>query len=401
VIPSDATTEGVVGMRASHPRRVVHVVPSELARGAQVYLRDLCQLLDGDPDEHSVTTIFASPDSTLGGHHALGVTSGRLRRAGLDPRALLSLAKHLRSLHPTLIVAHGGEAMKYAALTLTPAPVVYYRIGTSTVSARHGWRRLLYRTLARRLAGIAAVSEDTAVEARELLGVAPGMVVVVPNGRDPSHYATLPTPPKSDSELRLVFVGQFTPGKRPERFVELVADLRARGIAAEATMVGGGPMLEQLRSVARREGIDLVGSRDDVPALLGTFDVLVFTSVAAGEGMPGVLIEAGLAGLAVVATDVPGVADVVEHGVTGFVVAVDDQRALIESVCQLHGDPDLRSAMGSAARRRCTTHFSLAASAARWRELIDQVAPLKEDRGKARVKLDRVAQNRLPFRSPR
>ena len=351
-------------------------MPSELGRGAQVYLGALCTLLDGAPDEHLITTVFASDnadDAALVSHHRLAIPSGRLRRAGFDPRALLALTRHLRSLQPAVIVAHGGEAMKYAVLTPTPAPLVYYRIGTSAPAARQGWRRILYRTLARRLAAVAAVSEATAAEARELLGLEGKGVTVVANGRDPSAYPTSPGP--TGPELRLVFVGHLTPGKRPARFVDLVAALRARGVAVEATMVGGGPLLEEIRAAASTQGIEVLGQRDDVATLLGRFSVLVFTSAPAGEGMPGVLIEAGMAGLAVVATDVPGAREVIEHGVTGFVVPVDDQQALVEAVARLAHDPDLRSAMGAAGRRRCAATFSLAASAARWSELIDEVAP--------------------------
>ncbi|HVL03956.1 MAG TPA: glycosyltransferase family 4 protein [Acidimicrobiales bacterium] len=352
-------------------------MPSELGRGAQVYLGALCTLLDGAPDEHLVTTIFSSDssdDDALVSHHRLAVPTGRLRRAGFDPRALVALTRHLRSLQPALIVAHGGEAMKYAVLTPTPAPLVYYRIGTSAAAARQGWRRILYRTLARRLAAVAAVSEATAAEARELLGLAGERVTVVANGRDPSAYATSPDTGTGPA-LRLVFVGHLTSGKRPERFVDLVAALRARGVAVEATMIGGGPLLEEIRAAAGAQGIDVLGQCDDVATLLGRFSVLVFTSAPAGEGMPGVLIEAGMAGLAVVATDVPGAGEVIDHGVTGLVVPVDDHQALVDAVERLAHDPDLRSAMGAAGRRRCTATFSLAASAARWSELIDEVAP--------------------------
>lgn len=78
--------------------------------------------------------------------------------------------------------------------------------------------------------------------------------------------------------------------------------------------------------------------------------------------MPGVIIEAGLAGVPVVATDVPGVRDVVVHGETGLVIGVDDIAGLKDAAERLIRDESLRSAMGRAARTRCTRLFTLDAS---------------------------------------
>jgi glycosyltransferase involved in cell wall biosynthesis len=100
-------------------------------------------------------------------------------------------------------------------------------------------------------------------------------------------------------------------------------------------------------------------------------DVLVFCSRPAGEGMPGVLIEAGLSGLPVVATDVPGVRTIVNDDETGIVVGVEDREALVEATVRMIGDPGLRAAMGQAARQRCMERFSLAAVGDRWLSLLE------------------------------
>ena len=100
---------------------------------------------------------------------------------------------------------------------------------------------------------------------------------------------------------------------------------------------------------------------------------MVFTSVAEGEGMPGVLIEGGLAGLAVVTTKVPGAADVIVDGETGCVVPVDDLPGLVQACRSLVVDADLRARFGAAARLRCEREFSLDASTAKWRELLTTI----------------------------
>ena len=65
--------------------------------------------------------------------------------------------------------------------------------------------------------------------------------------------------------------------------------------------------------------------------------------------MPGVLIEAALCGLPIVATAVPGATTVIAEGVTGFVVPAEDDEALVEALERLVTDHELRHAMGSAA----------------------------------------------------
>ena len=102
---------------------------------------------------------------------------------------------------------------------------------------------------------------------------------------------------------------------------------------------------------------------------------MVFPSRPQGEGMPGVLIEGGLSGLPVVATDVPGVRSVIDDGVTGYVVGVDDLDAMVAHLARLVSDGGLRAAMGAAARARCIDHFSIGAVGALWLRVLTPLLP--------------------------
>ena len=117
-------------------------------------------------------------------------------------------------------------------------------------------------------------------------------------------------------------------------------------------MVGDGPLYEILRPLAAAAGVEMLGRRDDAPEIRRA-DIFVFPSQPTGEGMAGVLIDAGLSGLPTVATDAPGVTDVVVSGETGLVVPSDDQEGLIDAVASLVKDPVRRRAMGAAARTHC------------------------------------------------
>ena len=313
-------------------------------------------------------TLFRSPNTdTLAADYRLEVPNGRLRRLGVDPRGVVRLRRRYREIAPAVVVAHGGEPLKYAVLAGIPqSRLVYYRIGIGSARLT-GSRRWFHHALRRRAVAVATVSESVAREARAL-GVEPDRLHVIPNGRDAQRYAA-PARNGRVGPVRVGFVGHLSTSKRPERFVEVVRALRSRGLAVEGVVAGTGPLRETIESSVRDLPIDVLGAVDDVPAVLRECDIFVFTSLAAGEGMPGVLIEAGLASLPVVSTDVPGAADVVQDGVTGFVVGVDDMAGLVDATRRLVEDGDLRIRMGSAARRRCEDRFSLEKSAELWRAL--------------------------------
>jgi glycosyltransferase involved in cell wall biosynthesis len=350
---------------------VLHVLPVDLPRGAQTYARELRRRLDGEAVRHRSLTIFAGVGVTLKPDVTLDVPSGALRTVGLDPRAVLRLRRAVREMRPDVVVAHGGEPLKYAVLAgVSRSTLVYYRIGIGSAKLR-GAREAFFRQCARRAAVVATVSEDVADDVRSI-GVDPTRVVVIPNGRDVAKYGVTHTRPNTD-RTRLAFVGRLVHSKRPERFVELVRALRNEGNDIEAVVAGGGELLDAVRQAARDLPIDVLGDVDDVTSVLATSDVFVFTSVPQGEGMPGVLIEAGLASLPIVTTDVPGARDVVEDGVTGFVVAVDDAVAMVDAARRVVRDGALREQMGAAARRRCEDRFGLEQSVEQWRVVLDDL----------------------------
>ena len=97
---------------------VLHVLPYDLARGAQRYARALVDALDSDAERHVILTLFAADPVLLRPDFQLDVPRGRLRRLGFDPRVLLRLHREVRRLRPAVLVAHGGESAKYTALAV-------------------------------------------------------------------------------------------------------------------------------------------------------------------------------------------------------------------------------------------------------------------------------------------
>lgn len=357
---------------ATEPTQLIaHVVPQDIARGAQKYASFMIKSLD-DGRQHEIVTLFDSMTSELDTDHELGIPSGWLRQSGFDPRVAVALRSRLNQLAPNVLVAHGGEALKYAAFACSrELKVIYVRIGVSTAKARALPRRLFQSLLLRKADHIVAVSDAVRDELLDRYRVREAKVTVIPNSRDESLFAPRNSVNRPE-EPTLIFVGHLIASKRPELFIEVMARVRAHGITFHAQLVGSGPLLESMTELASSAQVEVLGKRNDVPALLREADIFVFTSLREGEGMPGVLIEAALSGLPIVCTDVPGARDVIDDGISGFVVPVNDASRLEERVRTLLLDPSLRSAMGRAARARARERFTLSATSRLWSQVFDR-----------------------------
>jgi glycosyltransferase involved in cell wall biosynthesis len=281
-----------------------------------------------------------------------------------------------------VVVAHGGDPMKYVvpAVIGTGRPLAYCVIGTyaGPPTALHVW---VWRRVMARADLVVAVGGEVLDECTRRFGVAAHRAAVIPNGRDPLQFHPRSAP--ADAATTLIFVGAMTPQKQPDRFVEVVGRLRAEGRSFRAMLVGDGPLAGPLADLASCSGVELLGSRSDVPELLRRADMLVFTSRPTGEGMPGVLIEAGLSGLPAVSTPVPGAATVLADGRTGVIVN-DSVGAMAQAVGQLLDDPVRRAAMGAAARSRCESEFSLDLMGERWQAALQPLVDAQDGAARRR-----------------
>ena len=134
-------------------------------------------------------------------------------------------------------------------------------------------------------------------------------------------------------------------------------------------MAGDGELRSALEAEASALGdrIRFLGWAADLRSLYAALDVVVLTSL--NEGTPVALIEAHAAARPVVATDVGGVGDVVEHGINGFLAGSDDAEGLARGVLELVEDPGRARRMGEAGRARVAERHSAARIAAETAEL--------------------------------
>lgn len=155
-------------------------------------------------------------------------------------------------------------------------------------------------------------------------------------------------------------VGRLHEQKGLEAAIESVPAILEREPRFRLLLVGAGPLEDVLRTIVSRESLGsaviLAGRRDDVPEVLAAADLLILPSES--ETAPLTVLEAMAAGLPVVATDVGGVGEAVESGVTGVLIEPRDPRAIAEAVLSVVALPDGGAAMGRAGRRTVRERFS-------------------------------------------
>lgn len=157
-----------------------------------------------------------------------------------------------------------------------------------------------------------------------------------------------------------VIVGRLYEGKGLERAIEAVPALVSRVPGFRLLLVGSGPLEERLRrlaaSAAPAEAVVFAGRRLDVPAVLAGADVAVLASDSETAGLA--VLEAMSARLPVVATDVGGVGEAIEHGVSGILIPPRDARAIVDAIVSVAGLPDRGAAMGRAARETVRERYT-------------------------------------------
>lgn len=335
--------------------RVLIVVNTDQRRGAEVFAERLAKglmELGWVADAVSLTTLGGDARADVNPLTDFSPkTMGRLK-----PEIVLALRQRIASLNANIVVAI-GPTLRYGVLANLglKSRLVYVAIGEPRYWLRSRRSAVLNRMLMRRVDRVFAVSARTSEELIELEPKLATKVEVIHTGV-PDDLFRIDRPPPHDP-LHVVMIGSLSTEKAPRLALRAVAGVDG----ATIRFVGDGPLAGTLREEAVSLGIgdrvEFIGSVDEVAPHLTWADVLVLTSKT--EGLPGVILEAGAAGVPAVSVDVGGVVEAIRHGVTGIVVAAGDLEALTEALRDLARDRERLIRMGEAARAHIRERFSM------------------------------------------
>lgn len=176
-------------------------------------------------------------------------------------------------------------------------------------------------------------------------------------------------------ELLITNISCFKPQKSPLDFIKLAALVRPVYPKVKFLLVGDGELRKEIEKSVKQLNLEdrviLSGWRRDIPEILSLTDIFVLTSL--WEGLPVTVLEAGIAGVPVVATDTGGIREVVSEGETGFLVAPGNLLDMRDKLDVLLRDSALRKSMGNRARVFLGDKFSLGNSLSKTNALYEDL----------------------------
>ena len=344
---------------------IVHVLSSYGVGGQERVALDLAIGQKARGHDVSVISLAPEPDGAMAKEFGdAGIPAGRVaKRGGLDPTLVPRLARELKKRGTDVVHTHNPLPLIYGAPAARLA-------GAAAIHTKHGinpggrGQRLLRRAAAQLTDAFVAVSDTTEAQAREQHDAPAAKIRTIPNGIRLDRYAPDPEA-RAAARVELGLgdawvigtVGRLDQFKNQSMLVRAAAPLLSS--STRLVIVGDGdarPEVEAaIAALPDPRWVVMTGRRMDVPKLVHAFDVFALSSKS--EGLPLVVPEAMAAGLPIIATAVGGLPSVVDHGVTGLLVPVEEA-AFGAALAALAADHAKAREMGKKAREVALARYS-------------------------------------------
>jgi L-malate glycosyltransferase len=283
---------------------------------------------------------------------------------------LFRLIKLIRQEQPHVLQANGSDTLKYliAARFFTQKILIVYR-NISLISTWMGNQTLklrLYRWLFQQVSRVVSVGHESREDFIRTMLVQSDRVQVIRRGIPmpsvlTSRGATRQTLGIDANAFVLIHVGNFSPEKNQAFLVEVVSNLIEQLPSVVLLFVGEGSTQAHVKGFVKdrklEQHIRFLGLRHDIGDLFQASDLNVLCSTV--EGVPGVVLEAGMMGLPTVAVAVGGTVEVVLPDQTGVLIHTHAAKQFAEAILTLASRDDQRKQLGLRAREFAMQEFSL------------------------------------------
>lgn len=361
--------------------RVLFVVPTLTVGGAERIITKLLPALD--PREFEASLVCAGEEGELFEQltsAGIEATALRLGGAGNAHRALFGLARHMRRNRPDVIICSGAGTSiigRLAGLLNKVRHQILWVHESINIDHRSLLREIADRALTPFTSQFLGVTDSqinfmTSVRgypAEKIHIIRPGVAV-----RDFDAGIGVDLATELGTELGwpvVAMVARLHPVKDHATFLTAARIVLQTLPNTQFLIVGDGPQREELedlcKALAIEENVHFAGARADVDRLLPAIDIHVLSSHS--ESLPMSVLEGMACGRPVICTRVGGTSEIVEHGVSGYLVPPGDPIRLARQLTELLTNPDLANRLGVAGRRRVESEFTFGESVTKTQRL--------------------------------
>ena len=346
--------------------RILHLIQRPQLRGAEMFASQIGSLHQRQGDTVHFIALFTHPAAAaqlqLDGP-SLEVLALNEGNRVFDLAGYRTLARAIRSFNPDIVQANAADTLKYAALSRIlfgwPGKLIFRNANKMGSFITSRLKQLYNQQLVQRVDLVASVSENCRIDFLETFDypeartrtLTIGTPTVTPPTEGERAAVRRSLGLAADAEL-LINVGSFVPEKNHLGLIDLFARIRQQRPQAHLVLVGDGKLRtsieERIEEHGLSDAVHVLGFRHDAVDLVGAADLMLMPSFI--EGMPGVILEAMVRAVPVVASDVGGIGEVVLAGQTGLLGDPYRPGEFAAAVTGLLDDTAYRAQLGAAAR---------------------------------------------------
>ncbi|MBU3749352.1 MAG: glycosyltransferase [Mycobacterium sp.] len=338
-----------------------------------------------DPARFQVSLICTGEEGGLFSElTAAGVEANALHAGGKTNaiQSLVRVYQHMRRVKPDVVVTQGAGttliARVAAILSRVEHRVLWVHNSIQKTPLPH---RIADKLLIPATSVFLGVVETQRKYLREECHYPDRKIRIVRNGVDPNSFDIHGGRNALEEfgfgpDCKVVgMVGRLHPVKDHVTLISAARIVLDAVPGTQFLIIGDGPRRSELMELCREVGIEksvhFTGVRNDIGRLVRAIDVMVLSSHS--ESLPVTVLEAMACGRPVVGTNVGGMAELVEHGTSGYLVPPRDPEMLARYITDLLRDPELRRKMGAEGRRRVEAEFDLQRCVAAMEDLLSEL----------------------------
>ena len=377
--------------------KILQLVTKRQYRGAEVFAANLSEELIALGNEIVFAGLYKNVSNSLFVEGAENIDLIEKKNSAFSISLLKKIIELIRTSNPDVVQCNGSDTLKYmvaASVFVPEVPIVYRNISMISEWVDSEWKKWLYKRLFERVAHVSSVGDEALADFIKIFNYPKEKTSVIRRGipiiKVDSRKARkdLEDEFAFDPEDKVVIhVGNFSPEKNHIFLINVFRDLKESHPEIKLILVGNGTLFKKIQEEINKHRLEksifLAGFRKDIPQLLAAADLFVLCSRV--EGVPGVILEAGMQKKPSVATNVGGVKEVLLNSQTGFIIDNFNKEKFKNKIIELCGNEELRKRMGEKAFALVIKQFNPVKNATEFEKLYRISAGIKGRNEKLKI----------------